>query len=199
MGVSDFSLTFVLIGAAALFLPHLDPRDSRARMALFGICILLVWRYIGWRFSATIPPLGPNLASLYAWMFALLEAAAVGSTIAFITLGRTIDRRREATEMRTWLRGLERPPRVDVLITSYNEEEAILARTIVGGLGIDFPDLRVWVLDDGRRPWVEHLCRSKNARYLTRPDNRHAKAGNINHALEVLRREPDAPEFIVLF
>jgi cellulose synthase (UDP-forming) len=130
MGLSDFGLTFVLIGAATLLLPYLDPRDDRARMALFGICILLVWRYIAWRLSATIPPLALRLESLYAWMFALVEAAAaVGSTVAFVTLARTLDRRHEATEARAWLEGLERPPRVDVLITSYNEEETILART----------------------------------------------------------------------
>jgi cellulose synthase (UDP-forming) len=198
MGLSDFGLTFVLIGAATLFLPHLDPRDNRARMALFGICILLVWRYVTWRFSATIPPLALSLESLYAWTFALVEAAAaVGSTVAFVTLSRTLDRGCEAIEARAWLEGMKRPPRVDVLIATYNEEETILARTIVGALGIDFPGVCVWVLDDGRRPWVEQLCRSKNARYLTRPDNRHAKAGNINHALAFLRRESDSPEFIV--
>jgi cellulose synthase (UDP-forming) len=100
---------------------------------------------------------------------------------------------------RAFLLGLKRRPRVDVLITTYNEEEPILVRTIVGAIGIDFPGLRVWVLDDGGRPWVEQLCHSKNVRYLPRSDNRHAKAGNINHALDALRREPDPPEFIVLF
>src|SRR5215468_3425544 len=60
MGISDFGLTFVLIGAATLLLPHLDRRDNRARMALFGICILLVWRYVAWRFSVSIPPLAPS-------------------------------------------------------------------------------------------------------------------------------------------
>jgi len=70
-------------------------------MTLFGISVLLTWRYIGWRFSATIPPLAANLESLYAWLFAVVEAvAAIGSTVAFITLGRTLDRSREATEMR---------------------------------------------------------------------------------------------------
>jgi cellulose synthase (UDP-forming) len=88
---------------------------------------------------------------------------------------------------------------VDVLITTYNEEEPILTRTIVGAMGIDFPGLRIWVLDDGRRPWVEQLCHGKNIRYLARSENRHAKAGNINHALDVIRREPDPPEFIALF
>src|SRR6266566_3662126 len=200
MGISDFGLTFVLIGAATLLLPHLDPRDSRARMALFGVCVLLVWRYVGWRFSATIPPLALSVDSLYAWMFALVEAAAaVGSTVAYITLGRTLDRGREATETRAWLAGLERTPRVDVLITTYNEDETILARSIAGALGIDFPGLRVWVLDDGRRPWLEALCEQKGAFYLTRPDNAHAKAGNINHALAVLRDDPDPPEFVAIF
>ena len=198
--MSDLGLTFVIIGAAALFLPHLDPQDNRARMAVLGICTLLTWRYLAWRFAATIPPLALRLDSLYPWAFATVEAAAaLGSTLSFATLARTIDRSGEATSNRAWLNRLPSLPRVAVLIATYNEEEPILTRTIVGALGLEFPGLRVWVLDDGRRPWLEQLCQSKGARYLTRSDNRHAKAGNINHALEVLRREPDAPEFVAIF
>src|SRR5205814_9221048 len=55
------------------------------------------------------------------------------------------------------------------------------------------------ILDDGRRDWLEALCRRKGVHYLTRPDNAHAKAGNINHALEYLRRHPDPPEFVAVF
>jgi cellulose synthase (UDP-forming) len=54
-----------------------------------------------------------------------------------------------------WLERLPNLPRVDVLITTYNEKEPILMRTIVGALGIEFPGVRVWVLDDGNRPWLE--------------------------------------------
>ena len=39
------------------------------------------------------------------------------------------------------------------------------------------------MLDDGRRPWVKAFCEAKGVGYLTRPNNAHAKAGNINHAL----------------
>jgi cellulose synthase (UDP-forming) len=39
------------------------------------------------------------------------------------------------------------------------------------------------VLDDKRRPWVADLAIAKGAKYLTRDDNTHAKAGNINAAL----------------
>ena len=70
-------------------------------------------------------------------------------------MSRTKDRSREATEQCGWLEEAPSPPRVDVLIATYNEEEAILSRTIAGALGIGFPGMRVWVLDDGRRPWLE--------------------------------------------
>ena len=63
-------------------------------------------------------------------------------------------------------------------------ERAILERTIVGALGMDYPNFRVWMLDDGRRDWVKTLCAELGCRYLSRSDNAHAKAGNINHALE---------------
>jgi cellulose synthase (UDP-forming) len=74
-------------------------------------------------------------------------------------------------------------PTVDVLIPTYNEDLEVLERTIVGAKSIDYPNTRVWVLDDGRRDWLEEFCASKGVGYLRRPDNRHAKAGNINHAL----------------
>ena len=78
----------------------------------------------------------------------------------------------------------QRPlPLVDVFICTYNEEEAILERTIIGALSMDYPRYRVWVLDDGRRAWLEALCERLGSGYLTRPDNAHAKAGNINNGL----------------
>ena len=40
-----------------------------------------------------------------------------------------------------------------------------------------------YLLDDGRRPEMEALAELAGARYLVRPDNSHAKAGNINAAL----------------
>ena len=39
------------------------------------------------------------------------------------------------------------------------------------------------MLDDGRRAWLKSYCDEKGVGYLTRPNNSHAKAGNINHAV----------------
>ena len=197
--MENLNLTFLLVGAGILALPFLSPKDNRIRALLLGICVLLTWRYVSWRFTETLPPFEPRFDSLFAWGFSTVEAlAVVGWTISFITLSRSKERSSEATEQLAWLERLPSPPRVDVLIPTYNEEEAILTRTIVGALGIDFPGMRVWVLDDGQRDWLEALCKAKGAHYLTRPDNRHAKAGNINHALDFLGAQPDPPEFVAI-
>lgn len=70
----------------------------------------------------------------------------------------------------------------DIVITTYNEPLTVLEPTIVGSLrahGVG----RVWVLDDGRRDEVREFCEKVGAQYVTRADNAHAKAGNINNAL----------------
>ncbi len=85
--------------------------------------------------------------------------------------------------------------RVAVLIPTYNEPAEILRPTILGALGLRYrPQPEVWVLDDGGRDWVADMCRELGVRYLSRPAPReHAKAGNLNHALQ----EVDA-EFLVI-
>src|ERR1700686_883262 len=198
--MNELDLTLVIVGAGILALPFLDPKNNRVRAVRFGICIVLTWRYIWWRLADTLPPFALTFDSLFSWGFPAVEAlAVVGWTVSFVTLSRTKDRSREATEQFVWLERLDVLPRVDVLIATYNEEEAILVRTIVGALGIDFPGMRVWVLDDGRRPWLEAFCASKGPHYLTRSDNLHAKAGNINRALDILHDQPDPPEFVAIF
>jgi cellulose synthase (UDP-forming) len=74
-------------------------------------------------------------------------------------------------------------PSVDVFVPTYNESEEVLRSTLTGCAAIDYPNYRVWVLDDGRREWVRRLAERYGAEYLTRPDNDHAKAGNINAAI----------------
>lgn len=71
---------------------------------------------------------------------------------------------------------------VDVLIPTYNEDTEILRPTIAAVLAMDYPH-ETYVLDDGRRDEVRALCEQMGVRYLTREDNRGAKAGNINAAL----------------
>jgi cellulose synthase (UDP-forming) len=77
-------------------------------------------------------------------------------------------------------------PRIDVLVPTYNESDEVLRPTLLGCLALDYPNVQVHVLDDGRRPWVAELARELGVRYHTRPNNADAKAGNINAALPSL-------------
>ncbi len=99
---------------------------------------------------------------------------------------RIVDRSAEASA--AFARLEARPeddwPSVDVFIPTYNEPLDVVERSIVGALSLDYPNFRVWVLDDGKRDWLRDFCAQKGAKYITRPDGTHAKAGNINNALK---------------
>jgi cellulose synthase (UDP-forming) len=71
---------------------------------------------------------------------------------------------------------------VDVFVCTYDEPVAVVHATLAGCRAITYPHT-TWLLDDGRRPEMATLAAQMGASYLTRPDNMHAKAGNINHAL----------------
>jgi len=62
---------------------------------------------------------------------------------------RTIDRRQEARRLLSWVAAERRS--VDVFIPTYDEDEAILDRTILGAPSQSYDSFRVFVLDDGRR------------------------------------------------
>lgn len=188
----------LVIGLCLMVLPMLRPDHPVGRAAALGVVVVLSWRYVAWRFAATISPLELSVDAVVSWTFAILEAGTIlSSTLAFLILSRTRDRHAEADRHAGWWRPGP-APRVDILIATYNEEEPILERTIAGALASRHAPTRVWVLDDGRRPWLAGLCARLGAHYLTRGDNHHAKAGNINAALKVLAALPDPPDFIAV-
>jgi cellulose synthase (UDP-forming) len=79
-------------------------------------------------------------------------------------------------------------PSVDVFVCTYNEPVDVVEATLAGCAALRYPH-RTWLLDDGRRPAMQALAQRWGARWVTRPDNDHAKAGNINHALGVTAGE----------
>ncbi len=79
-------------------------------------------------------------------------------------------------------------PHIDVLIPTYNEPLDVVRYTALGALNMDWPadKLHVYILDDGRRKEFEQFAFEAGIGYRTRPDNKHAKAGNINTALKTM-------------
>jgi len=77
-------------------------------------------------------------------------------------------------------------PHIDVFIPTYNEPLDVVRYTALGALNMDWPadKMHVYILDDGRRKEFEQFAFEAGIGYKTRPDNKYAKAGNINAALK---------------
>ena len=73
-------------------------------------------------------------------------------------------------------------PTVDVYICTYDEPDEVVLATLAGCRALRYPHT-TYLLDDGRRERMCELAELTGAVYMTRPDNFHAKAGNINAAL----------------
>ncbi|MDH3666900.1 MAG: glycosyltransferase [Paracoccaceae bacterium] len=185
-------IILVPLGLVAIFaLAHPDrlKNNRLARYAVAGTLGFLVVRYMAWRIPVTVLPANRlDLQSALVWTLFIIECLAwLDAAILFAALCRRTDRSGEADMHETRLRAVEPEdlPEVDVLIATYNEPLDVLERTIIGAASIDWPPekLKVWVLDDGRREFLRAYCAERRIGYLTRPDNAHAKAGNINAAI----------------
>nr|UAM96523.1 cellulose synthase 4 [Calliarthron tuberculosum] len=87
-------------------------------------------------------------------------------------------------------------PSVAVFIPCYNESADLVLETVLGAVAIDYPSelLNVYLCDDGKdnmkRNMIAQLrSQYQNIYYVTRPDNSHAKAGNLNYAIERTRSD----------
>jgi cellulose synthase (UDP-forming) len=125
----------------------------------------LIWR-IGWSGEGASPvAFGMLLVTEIYGIWAL-------GTLAWFSWSRPPATRPAATPGRS----------VDVYVCTYDEPTEVVAATLAGCRALTYPHT-TYLLDDGRRAEMEELARVAGAEYLTRPDNSHAKAGNINAAL----------------
>ena len=190
-------LMFV-VGALYLLGPTLPISRPWARLLVFGTVWLVIARYLNWRIFTTVLPASGEWYDIgWVWFCFAVELLAIGDAfILYLSFLRTSDRHREAdwNEARLRAQPPDNQPTVDVYIATYNEPLEVLEKTITGALCLDYTNFSVWVLDDGRRLWLKEFCEARGAGYITRPDNAHAKAGNINHALTKTNGE-----FVALF
>jgi cellulose synthase (UDP-forming) len=161
---------------------------------------VLLLRYAIWRSTETLPDPSHGFASVWSYLFYAFEMIAVVYTLAtMVVMVRRRDSRpfADAGEARLRAAG-NNVPAVDVFIATYNEDLQILEKTIVSAKAIDYPHVNVWVLDDTRRDWLRDYCAKMGVNYARRPDNRHAKAGNMNNGLKLSAQHTNAPYILVL-
>lgn len=193
-------INFWTLAAVVLF-TCLTHRDQWAARAGFGaVTALLLVNYAAWRIRDTLPDGHSGFATVWAYAFLFFEMLAIGYTLFSIVvmLCRT-DHRKEADAGERRLRAQgSAVPAVDIFIATYNEGLEILEKTIIAAQAIDYPNFTIWVLDDTRRDWLRDYCAEVGVQYARRPDNSHAKAGNLNNGLRQSAAASNAPYILVL-
>lgn len=192
----------VLAWGVVVLVACMQPWARHKPLARLVVLCLAAWvtaRYLVWRTTETLGFHDP-----LSWVAAVLLFAAELYGIAIYALGLFVNVypkvRRPVplpADPADW-------PTVDVLVPTYNESPELLETTLLGALNMRYAPgkLTVYLLDDGgtrqrcndpdpvraaaaqeRAQTLRALCQRLGVQYLTRDDNRGAKAGNINAAL----------------
>jgi cellulose synthase (UDP-forming) len=177
------------------FVVELEQRQTHQRHTEH-LHLFLVWlssvttlRYLFYRTSYTL-----NFNGFLNGFFSVLLYSAELYAIAtlFLAYFQTL-KLRDRTPPDLNLYPQDQWFKVDIYIPTYNEDVEIVRKTVLAALAIDYPAEKkaVYVLDDGRaekyrarREKLREMCQELDCIMLTRDNNDHAKAGNINTAMK---------------
>ncbi|OBS09055.1 UDP-forming cellulose synthase catalytic subunit [Acidihalobacter prosperus] len=151
---------------------------------LMALSLFATARYAYWRATETLGfgvagyhwydiaiTLTLFLAEVYAWLVLVL---------GFLQTAYPLQRKPQPlpTSTQDW-------PTVDVYIPTYNESLDVVRPTVLAAMQMDWPrdKFAVYLLDDGVRSEFRDFARDVGVGYITRSEHKHAKAGNLNHAL----------------
>lgn len=177
---------FGLISIGTLFIAGTLSKKRSVSLVMVAMSVLLSTRYMYFRLTQTLHfnseietllGMGLFLAEVYVWVMLLLSYLQTAWP-----LKRDIVPLPDDTSL--W-------PTVDVYIPSYNEPLEVVRDTVLAAQCLDYPrdKLKIYLLDDGKRSEFAVFAADVGVGYITRNDNAHAKAGNLNHAMKLTHGE----------
>jgi cellulose synthase (UDP-forming) len=165
------------------------PGIALAWQFLVIVCLVLGANYIRWRWMESLN----HDALWFAIPLAVAETFAYIGLILFaynLWTVRDPARQPPPRSIRECVddpAAPDRPVSVDVFITTYNEEEELVRISIRDAKRVRYPhpvDLRIHVLDDGRRATMKQVADEEGVHYISRSNNVGFKAGNLRNAME---------------
>jgi cellulose synthase (UDP-forming) len=198
---SETTFSWGLLAIAILLNKRESFKEAPGRFFFIFTAAIISLRYFIWRTFDTLIYTGPyDFIGMMLIYLAECYAITIHFLGMFISLWPLESKPIPLPEDPSLL------PTVDILIPTYTESEDIVKLTVTAATQIEYPrdKVNIYILDDGgtiarrNRPetssiaWERHFSLRRMAeelgvQYLTREQNDHAKAGNINHALTKIK------------
>lgn len=180
--------------------PYTPKKYSLWKILIFQflsiVFIFVGYSYLSWRWTTSLNP----DALWFSIPLVLAETMIfIGSLLMIINywVPKKLKRQRPVRFLSQIEEGIgpgeDRPLKIDLFITTYNEEAEIVEETIVKARELEYPfdevDIQIYLCDDGQRdgrvPQRENfklLAEKHQINYLMREKNQGFKAGNLNRA-----------------
>ena len=169
-------------------LTHSVPRELLWQF-LITVCLCLGASYLWWRWNYSLNyealwfSIPVVMAETLAYVGLILFAYNLWSTkdTPIVEPPATIGECQEGAD------DAARPVSVDVMFATYNEDPELVRLGLIDAKNARYPhkiDLRIYVLDDGKRDEMKAVCAEENVGYITRTSNEGFKAGNLRNAME---------------
>jgi cellulose synthase (UDP-forming) len=164
------------------------PANNWTRLVIKSLIVLLGCRYMIWRTLGDTLNFTTGVSTAFSIWLYFVEAYSFVLVIlsSFQSIWSSAAKRSaQADRFEKQIRAGEYGPSVDIFVPTYNEQEFIVRRTVMGCQAIDYPNKKIYILDDGRRDSMRRLADELGCGYITQPKgfvNNHAKAGNMNNA-----------------
>ncbi len=186
------AILLVVLGWAVTDIEHKHAKGQTSEylhLFMVWLSLMTTFRYLYYRTNYTLNLTSGWLDATCSILLFLAELYAILTlALAFFQTLKLKERKSvdlAAVPENQWFK-------VDIYIPTYSEDVEIVRKTALGALAIDYPagKKKVYILDDGRaekfrsrREELRQMCVELGCTLLTRDNNEHAKAGNINTAL----------------
>ncbi len=177
----DDVITPIGLFIAILIAIRLSPRNKYTIAIANGTLIFVATRYIIWR-MLTINT-AHALSFAMSMLIYLYELLFVVILYAEFLPSTSYDPGKRKLEADKWQQIIHAEiSSVDIFITTYNESARKVRRCILACKSQLYGNKKIYVLDDGNREEIRQMARKLDVEYITRNDNEHRKAGNLNNA-----------------
>lgn len=164
----------------------METKNTLKKMLMY-LMLITSSIYILWRILFTIP----MHLGIWSLIFSIgLLAIEIWDFIEFAIYYKNILSKKPPKAKNP--KQIKKYPDINVIIATLNEKEELLQKTIQGCLNLEYPDkskIHIYICDDGNRKEIKELAQKNNINYITRKNNKDAKAGNYNNALKHLKSE----------